>query len=164
VDDSSLARAAQLTQKTNQFNVTTIRYTEAQIMERLTDPNYLVTTVQVRDRFGDNGIVGFMMACTSAADLEIDTLLLSCRVIGRTVETAMLAYVCEHATQRGIRCVRGRIVPTAKNAAARDLYGRHGFQPDLGGDGSQTAWSLDLSTGGIRYPEWMKASSESPAR
>jgi len=164
VDDSSLARAAQLTQKTNQFNVTTIRYTEAQIMERLADPNYLVTTVQVRDRFGDNGIVGFMMACTSAADMEIDTLLLSCRVIGRTVETAMLAFVCEHATQRGIRRVRGRIVPTAKNAVARDLYGRHGFQPDLGGDGSQTAWSLDLSTGGIRYPEWMKASSESPAR
>ncbi len=160
VDNTSVARAAQLTQKTNQFNVTTIRYTEAEVLERCADPDTLVKTVRVRDRFGDNGIVGVMMARASGSDVEIDTLLLSCRVIGRTVETAMLAHVSEYATQRGAQRIRGRIVPTAKNAPVRDLYERHGFQSDPSDGAGQIPWSLDLSTGGIQYPEWMKIVSE----
>jgi FkbH-like protein len=159
VREASLARAAQLTQKTNQFNVTTIRYSEAELLERRANPACLVTTVDVRDRFGDNGIVGFLMTRATGDQVEIDTLLLSCRVIGRTVETAMLAYVCEYASRRGARRVLGRIVPTSKNAPARDLYERHGFawKTDEGGE---TSWELDLTTGGIRYPEWMKIVSE----
>src|SRR6185437_736699 len=90
VDRDSLARAAQLTQKTNQFNVTTRRSTEAEIARRASDPAWVVATFGVRDRFGDNGIVGFVMARHAGDTLDIDTLLLSCRVIGRTVETAML--------------------------------------------------------------------------
>jgi len=160
VDNSSVARAAQLTQKTNQFNVTTIRYSEAEVLERCTDPDNLVKTVRVRDRFGDNGIVGVMMAHASGSEVEIDTLLLSCRVIGRTVETAMLARVSEYAAQRGAQRIRGRIVPTAKNAPARDLYERHGFQSDSSDGTEHAAWSLDLSTGGIQYPKWMKVISE----
>jgi FkbH-like protein len=160
VHNGSLARAAQLTQKTNQFNVTTIRYTEAELLERRADPAWLVTTVQVRDRFGDNGIVGFLMARAVADELEIDTLLLSCRVIGRTVETAMLAHLCEYAAQRGARQLRGRIVATAKNAPARDLYERHGFQRDSTEEGGETSWELDLTAGGIHYPEWIKIVSE----
>jgi len=160
VDNSSVARAAQLTQKTNQFNVTTIRYSEAEVLERCADPDNLVKTVRVRDRFGDNGIVGVMIARASGSDVEIDTLLLSCRVIGRTVETAMLAHVSEYAARRGARRIRGRIVPTAKNAPARDLYERHGFQSDPSDGTGQVPWSLDLSTGGIHYPEWMNVVSE----
>jgi FkbH-like protein len=160
VHDGSLARAAQLTQKTNQFNVRTIRYTEADLLERRTDPAWLVTTVHVRDRFGDNGIVGFMMARAVGDELEIDTLLLSCRVIGRTVETAMLAHLCEDAAQRGIRRLRGRITATAKNAPAQDLYERHGFRLESGKDSVETSWGLDLGAGAIRYPEWMKITSE----
>src|SRR6185312_2652807 len=90
---TSLGRAAQLTQKTNQFNVTTRRFTEAEIARRANDPAWVVATVGVRDRFGDNGIVGFVMARYAGDALDIDTLLLSCRVIGRTVETAMLAHL-----------------------------------------------------------------------
>ena len=160
VRETSLARAAQLTQKTNQFNVTTVRYTEAELLERQADPASLVTTIQVRDRFGDNGIVGFMMARLAGSEMEIDTLLLSCRVIGRTVETAMLAHVCEHAARRGAQRVRGRIVPTSKNAPAQDLYDRHSFQRKPGDPGGATDWELDLSAGGIQYPEWMKIVSE----
>lgn len=159
VREASLARAAQLTQKTNQFNVTTIRYSEVELLERQADPACLVTTVQVRDRFGDNGIVGFLMTRATGDEVKIDTLLLSCRVIGRTVETAMLAHVCEHASQRGARRVLGRIVPTSKNAPAGDLYERHGFARKAG-EGGETSWELDLTTGGIRYPEWMKIVSE----
>ena len=101
-----------------------------------------------------------MMARASGSDVEIDTLLLSCRVIGRTVETAMLAHVSEYAIKRGARRIRGRIVPTAKNAPARDLYERHGFQSVPRDDTGQVPWSFDLSTGGIPYPEWMKVVSE----
>jgi FkbH-like protein len=161
VHEGSLARAAQLTHKTNQFNVTTIRYAEADLLKRGADPAWLVSTVQVRDRFGDNGIVGVMMARTSGDEVEIDTLLLSCRVIGRTVETAMLAHLCEHATQHGARRLKGRIVATAKNAPVRDLFERHGFQRESAEDGANTAWTLDLKAT-IRYPEWMKIVSEVP--
>lgn len=164
VHDGSLARVAQLTQKTNQFNVTTIRYTEADILEHRGDPAWLVTTVQVRDRFGDHGIVGVMMARTAGDAIQIDSLLLSCRVIGRTVETAMLAHLCEHAVQRGARRVRGRIVPTAKNAPARDLYLRHGFRRDSGEDDGETSWVLDLEAETIRHPPWMKIVSDVPPR
>lgn len=164
VHDGSVARAAQLTHKTNQFNVTTIRYAEADLLRRRADPGWLVTTVQVRDRFGDNGIVGFMMANQTGGALEIDTLLLSCRVIGRTVETAMLAYLCEHAVERGLQWVRGRIVITGKNAPARDLYERHGFRRDVAELAGENSWELDLRASAIQYPEWTKIVSQSPAR
>jgi FkbH-like protein len=160
VHDGSLGRAAQLTQKTNQFTVRTIRYTEAELLERRADPSWLVTTVQVRDRFGDNGIVGFMMAHAGADELEIDTLLLSCRVIGRTVETAMLAHLCEEAARRGLQRLHGRIMPTAKNAPVQDLYARHGFEREPGQNSGETSWRLELGSGAIRYPEWLRIVSE----
>jgi FkbH-like protein len=163
VHDGSLGRAAQLTQKTNQFNVRTIRYTEADLLERRADPAWLVTTVQVRDRFGDNGIVGFMMARAVGDELEIDTFLLSCRVIGRTVETAMLAHLCEEAAPRGLQRLQGRIVTTAKNAPVQDLYERHGFHRESGQDSGETSWRLELGSGAIRYPEWMRIVSEAAA-
>jgi len=164
VHDGSLARAAQLTQKTNQFNVTTIRYSETDLLERQASPAWLVRTVQVRDRFGDNGIVGFLMARIEADEVRIDSLLLSCRVIGRTVETAMLAHVCEHALEIGARRIRGRIVPTGKNVPVRDLYLRHGFRRESGEETVETSWVLDLETETIRHPQWMKIASDVPPR
>ncbi|MBI2527068.1 MAG: HAD-IIIC family phosphatase [Candidatus Rokubacteria bacterium] len=164
VRDGSVARAAQLTQKTNQFNVTTIRYSEADLLERQASPAWLVRTVQVRDRFGDNGIVGVVMARAEADEMEVDSLLLSCRVIGRTVETAMLAHVCEHALRLGSRRVRGRIVPTAKNLPVRDLYLRHGFRRESGEEPGETSWILDLAGEPVRHPDWMKVVSDPSAR
>ena len=101
VDASSLSRVAQLTQKTNQFNLTTIRYTESEVGGRMTDTAWLQTSIQVRDSFGDNGIVGVVFAREDGGALDVDTFLLSCRVIGRTIETAMLAHLCEEASRRG---------------------------------------------------------------
>ena len=103
----SLPRAAQLTQKTNQFNVTTRRYTETEIGERLRDPSWVGFTVAVKDRFGDNGIVGVALARVEGRTLAIDTLLMSCRIIGRTVETAMLAHLCDEAISRGLTSTQG---------------------------------------------------------
>ena len=156
VTKASLARAAQLTQKTNQFNVTTVRYTEAELVERMRSAEWLLATVGVRDRFGDNGIVGLLMARPDRAALDIDTLLLSCRVIGRSVETAMLAFVCAQAGRRGLSEVRGRIVPTAKNVPVRELFAQHGFTQAANGDSGETSWSLSLAGGGVTWPDWMR--------
>ena len=156
VTKASLARAAQLTQKTNQFNVTTVRYTEAELVERMRTGEWLLATVGVRDRFGDNGIVGLLMARPDRTALDIDTLLLSCRVIGRSVETAMLAFVCAQAGRRGLSEVRGRIVPTAKNVPVRDLFAHHGFTQVANGDSGETAWRLSLAGGGVPWPAWMR--------
>ncbi|HVH68738.1 MAG TPA: HAD-IIIC family phosphatase [Gemmatimonadales bacterium] len=153
---ASLARAAQLTQKTNQFNVTTLRYAEADLRTRMRAPEWVLATVGVRDRFGDNGIVGVLMASPNDGALEIDTLLLSCRVIGRCVETAMLAFLCGEAARRGLREVRGRIVPTSKNPPVRDLFAQHGFERVAERDSGETSWSLPLARGGVMWPAWMK--------
>jgi FkbH-like protein len=153
VTQASLARAAQMTQKTNQFNATTIRYSEADVAARMSDPAWWVRTVQVADRFGDHGITALVMAQRDGEDLSIETFLMSCRVIGRTVETAVLARTARHAAETGARKLRGRIVPTKKNAPVRDLYERHGFTRDANDD---TLWSVDLKGPVPRDPEWLE--------
>jgi FkbH-like protein len=161
VQEASLARAAQLTQKTNQFNVTTMRYTASELSEWMADPGRLLTTVRVRDHFGDNGIVGLIIAHTKADELEINTFLLSCRVIGRTVETAMLAYLCDEAMRCGMKHIRGQVIPTAKNMPARDLFERHGFQKLTVPESEATSWILHVDNSVVRWPEWFKIVIES---
>jgi FkbH-like protein len=160
VRKTTLARSSQLTQKTNQFNVTTLRYSEAELAERMQHPDWLLTTVTVRDRFGDNGIVGFSMARFLSDTLEIDTFLLSCRVIGRGIESAMLAYLCEQALRHGARSLRGGVVPTPKNVPARDLFERHGFVKTAEEEGGATRWTFDLQSGAVSMPTWMEVHTD----
>jgi FkbH-like protein len=141
--------------------VTTFRYSESEIEIRSKDPNWLVTTVQVRDVFGDNGIVGVMMAQAVGERTDIDTLLLSCRVIGRGVETAMLAYASAWARRRGVRWLHGKIIPTAKNEPARQLYELHGFQRASDGENGEVCWILDLKERSIDYPTWVQVGEPS---
>jgi FkbH-like protein len=162
IDKSSLARSAQLTQKTNQFNITTIRFSESEIAERSNDPNWLLTTVTVRDRFGDNGIVGLVMAHFDSGALNIETLLLSCRVIGRGVETSVFAYLCQHAINRRVSTLQGRIVPTAKNIPVRELFSSHKFDKVSEKESGETAWTLDLHKSPVTWPEWIKVTADLP--
>jgi FkbH-like protein len=159
VTEASLARAAQLTQKTNQFNTTTRRYADAEVARRVADPEWIVRTVRVRDRFGDNGIVGLMMAQVNGTTLEIDTFLLSCRVIGRTVETAMLAFLCDEARQRDLERLTGTVVPTEKNVPVRDLFERHGFDRAAAGEGEATQWTRNIRSGAVAWPDWFRIGS-----
>lgn len=151
-------RVAQLTQKTNQFNLTTRRYSEREI-ERLNSlPGWHVSTLRVRDRYGDNGLVGvaIVQACDSV--WEIDTFLLSCRVIGRTVETALLAQLAAQAREHGARELRGRFIPTKKNIPASDFYSRHGFTL-LESDELGSKWTLNLSSQDVSCPSWIRLSA-----
>jgi len=164
VEKASLARAAQLTQKTNQFNATTFRYTEADLSARICKTDWLLATVSVRDRFGDTGIVGFMMAQANGKKLNIDSFLLSCRVIGRTVETAMLAYLCDQATRQGLNELTGRIIPTAKNSPVRELYGQHGFNKSSETESGESFWKLALEDHRVAWPDWIKICVTDSAR
>lgn len=156
VDGSSLKRAAQLTQKTNQYTVTTRRYSEGQLTQLMADPEWSLVTVGVTDRFGDNGIVGVMMARAVDTVLDIDTFLLSCRVIGRTVETGMLAYLCDLAERRGLKALTGQLIPTEKNLPVRSLFDQHGFSK-IGEDASGgTVWRLSLPEQRVPWPAWLR--------
>jgi FkbH-like protein len=127
VDDLSFRRVLDLFGKTNQFNVTTPRYNAQELQALVDDESAAVFTVRVTDRFGDNGIVGVLIL--RAADRAvIDTLLLSCRVIGRTVETALLAVAVEWAAQRSLHDLDATFIATKKNGPAADVFARHGFQ------------------------------------
>ncbi|HEY3256444.1 MAG TPA: HAD-IIIC family phosphatase [Polyangiaceae bacterium] len=153
----NIPRVAQLTQKTNQFNVTTRRYSEQELAALAGRLGHCVLTVTVHDRFGDSGLVGMVITrddVTGEAS-EIDNFLLSCRVIGRTVETALLAYVTEQARQAGKRELRGWFYPTRKNAPAADFYEKHGFarREDVE---SGSLWSLDVTAAMVPYPLWSR--------
>ncbi len=155
VSGLTLARVAQMTQKTNQFNLTTRRYTEPQIAEMAEKPGWHIFSIRVRDRFGDHGLVGVAIVHDEGEQCEVDAFLLSCRVIGRTVETALLAHLAETAAQRGCKRLVGWFLPTKKNAPARDFYPQHGFErKEVHGTGS--LWTLDLTASTSHCPDWIK--------
>jgi len=164
VTPATLARIAQLTQKTNQYNATTKRYSEQQINELASSPGCEVLWARSRDKFGDNGIIAVLITRQRDQVCIIDTFLLSCRVISRGIETALLAFLMERCRAEGIRTVQGSIMPTAKNEPVRSLYERHGFHKSST-NGEETIWTLDLQSAEIAQPEWIKLriNDEQPA-
>jgi len=132
VDDGSVARVAQLTQKTNQFNLTTRRYTDQDIRRFAASPDHDVFAIRVRDRLGDSGLVGVAILRHDDAGSVLDTFLMSCRVLGRGVEDALLAACLQASARRGAREVIGEFIPTAKNARVADFYPSRGFAADAG--------------------------------
>jgi len=126
-DTFSIPRIAQLTQKTNQFNMTTRRYTEADIIQFGGSKNSHVYSISSTDRFGDNGIVGVVIFHLEDERCTIDTFLLSCRVIGRTIEQSIVAFVAEYAKENGAKTLIGEFFPTAKNKPAAGVYEKMSF-------------------------------------
>lgn len=153
-NDLTLGRVAQLTQKTNQFNLTTRRYNEADISRFMGDPRRKVLTIKVSDRLGDNGIVGTAITEDDGDACALDTFLLSCRVIGRGIETAFIAYIADQARLRGKSRLVGMFCPTAKNELAKHFYEDHGFRR-VADDADGSVWELDLATSDLKAPEWI---------
>jgi FkbH-like protein len=156
---ADLVRTAQLTQKTNQFNVTTRRYSEQEVLELADGDDGRVYVVRAGDRFGDHGTVGVAIVRVDAQRWNIDTLLLSCRVIGRGVETAMLATLCDEARRAGASEIVGTFIPTAKNAPASEVFAVNGFvrtaDRDEGSD-----WVLDLDGSTVESPPWITLNTQ----
>lgn len=158
-DEATRQRVAQLTQKTNQLNMTTRRYSEQDIQAFMDDPQVRVYWTRVEDRFGDNGIIGVMIVRDEGEQWSLDTLLMSCRVIGRTVETAMLGVLAEHARQSGARKIVGQFLPTAKNAPAKEIYAKNQFEC-LAEDEAGSLWGLDFSKTNLSPPEWIECRTD----
>jgi FkbH-like protein len=114
-----------------------------------------ILSIRVRDRFGDQGLVGVSITHDERDSCEIDTFLLSCRVIGRTVETALLSALAKAASERACTRLSGYFLPTKKNAPAQKFYSRHGFQ--LASENSEgSLWVLDLQKQQVPFPGWIK--------
>ncbi|WP_193197381.1 non-ribosomal peptide synthetase [Nostoc sp. MG11] len=141
MQNEQLSRVAQLTQRTNQFNLTTIRRSEAEIQQLCNSGKLECRVVKVKDRFGDYGLVGLLLFATQENALFVDTFLLSCRVLGRGVEHKMLSYLGTLAQERGLGQVKLFYIPTKKNQPAWDFLTSVGKQFQQKKDGS---WSFEF--------------------
>jgi FkbH-like protein len=137
-------RIAQLINKSNQFNLTTRRYSENEVEALENDPAKFCLQVRLADRFGDNGMISVVIFDIGADEWSCDTWLMSCRVLGRRVEELVLATVAEAARQAGARRLTGTYLPTKKNALVTEHFAKLGFakRSDLADGG--TTWALDL--------------------
>ena len=136
-------RIAQLTNKSNQFNLTTRRFTRADIERMAEDPHYITLYGKLQDRFGDNGLVSVVIAETEGKDVHIRLWLMSCRVLKRGMEEAMMEALAEKARLAGGKKLIGYYYPTAKNGMVRDFYSAHGFSLVDDADGN-TVWEHGL--------------------
>jgi FkbH-like protein len=144
IDDSSLARATQLINKTNQFNLTTRRLTEGVVKSLAADPTVCARTVRLSDRFGDHGVIGVLIAPRRGQIVEIDDWLMSCRVLKRGVERMLLGELAEWAIANGARELHGRFRPTGKNELVREMFDELGFERVLESE-SEVRYRLRLT-------------------
>ena len=122
-------RIAQLINKSNQFNLTTRRRSEAEVKQLIENPDYVCFSVRLEDRFGDHGLICVIICQVQDVSLVIDTWLMSCRVLKRQVEETVLNELCRLAQSRGCATLEGEYLATTKNEMVRDHYLRMGFQP-----------------------------------
>lgn len=142
---TNLERSTQLINKSNQFNLTTRRYTSAQIKEIMNSQGWTTLTISLRDKLGDNGLISVLLAEQQGADLAIDTWVMSCRVLQRGVEMLALEELCAAARERGCQRLLGRYIPTAKNHMVSDHFAKLGFQRIAGEEGGGAAWALPIA-------------------
>jgi len=140
----NIPRISQLTQKTNQFNMTTRRYQEEDIKRFTENDNFFITSLQVKDRFGDNGITGLAIVERRSEKWRIDTFLLSCRIIGRRIEEILLGYILKKAKKQKAKILIGEFIPTKKNTPAKDFFKNSRFKL-VGKDIEKEIWEYDVN-------------------
>ena len=142
-----MARIAQLTNKSNQFNLTTLRCSQADIEQYASDSSYITLYGKLEDCFGDNGVVSVVFGHVDAADsarFHIDLWLMSCRVLKRNMEFAMMDSLAAACKKRGIRTIRGYYYPTAKNKMVENFYGLQGFTLKNRDDEGNAEWEYEI--------------------
>jgi FkbH-like protein len=160
--ETDLARVTQLINKTNQFNTTTRRYTIDDVKAFLASDSHDVLCATVKDRFGDYGLVGVVVLKHAAASTEFDTLLMSCRVLGRGIETALVSSGIRIAAERGLNNVRGFYIPTRKNGLVADLFERHGFSVAAEEEGGTKSTEWVRSVEDLDVPSFLTVRSSRP--
>ena len=142
-----MGRIAQLTNKSNQFNLTTKRCSQAEIEKIAEDPSYLTLYGKLSDKFGDNGVVSVIFGHADEKEhalFHIDLWLMSCRVLKRGMEDAMMDELAVRCAERGIRRIRGYYYPTAKNAMVKEFYGMRGFDKTKEDAEGNTEWEFEI--------------------
>ena len=140
-----LERISQLSNKSNQFNLTTRRYTVAEMESVYHNPDYVRLYGKLIDKFGDNGVVSVVIGRVAGEALDLELWLMSCRVLKRDMELAMLDRLVERCRERGIKTIYGNYYPTAKNNMVRGLYGSFGFEKIAEDEAGNTRWALDVA-------------------
>ena len=140
-----MARIAQLTNKSNQFNLTTHRYTQAEIEEIANDEKYIKLYGKLEDTFGDNGVVTVVLGHIDEKILHIDLWLMSCRVLKRDMEFAMMDALVKKAKEAGIEKIKGYYYPTPKNGMVKEFYSLHGFEKESEDNEGNTIWNLNIN-------------------
>ena len=133
-------RVAQLSQRSNQFNLRTIRYTETDIARFSDSKEYITLAFTLKDKFGDNGLIAVIILKKEDKNtLFIDTWIMSCRVLKRGMENFTLNVIAETAQKNGYSFIKGEYIPTAKNGMVKDHYSNLGFEQTSGN------WILNLT-------------------
>ena len=140
-----LKRISQLTLKTNQFNTTTLRFNELQIEEKLYNSNNLIYSVNVKDKFGDSGITGVVILNTKDNKWIIENFLLSCRVLGRNIENAILDFLINEAKNNNIEYIEAHFIPSNKNMIAASIFQNNNFTL-ISKETNFEVWYLDINT------------------
>ncbi|MEO8335546.1 MAG: HAD-IIIC family phosphatase [bacterium] len=144
-DETGRARIAQLINKSNQFNLTTRRYSEADVSAMMDDSSCFTLQVRLIDRFGDNGMISVIVCRgVNGAEWEVDTWLMSCRVLGRSVERMVLRELLGAAAARGATALTGSFVPTGRNGLVEQHYAKLGFELVERAASGATTWRLPL--------------------
>ena len=154
--EASIERAVQLLHKTNQFNLTTRRYSAADVQRFAAEPYGQAIALRCRDRFGDAGVIGIALCRQEAGACHIDSFLLSCRVIGRGLETALLAHIARCAYDNGATQLTAEYIPTKKNSVCRSFYPDHGFEAVSELQDGTTIYRLLIADDRPETPAWIK--------
>ena len=141
------ARIAQLSNKSNQFNLTTKRYTQTEIEEVMADEAYIPLYGKLVDKFGDNGLVSVVIGHIVDDICHIDLWLMSCRVLKRDMEFAMIDELVRQCKKKGIKQIKGYYYPTAKNNMVREFYALQGFTKISEDEAGNTEWKFDIMDG-----------------
>ncbi len=139
-----MARIAQLTNKSNQFNLTTRRYTQSEIEQTAGDPDYITLYGKLEDKFGDNGVVSVVIGHKKEGTLHLDLWIMSCRVLKRDMEYAMMDCLVEECQKAGIQTIKGYYYPTAKNKMVENFYALQGFTKVEEDEKGNTIWLYEI--------------------
>ena len=139
-DSYAIPRVAQLSQRTNQFNLRTVRYTEDDVREIVSSERYVTLAFSLEDKYGDYGLICAVIMEKRSLELFVDSWFMSCRVFNRGMESFVMNTVVEAANKMGCRTIWGEYIPTAKNVIVKDLFANYGFIQDSG------LWRLDTSS------------------
>lgn len=150
-----VARISQMTNRTNQFNMNTIRCSEDDIRRFLREPNVDIITLALEDRFGDNGTVGLAIVQHEGETSNIHMLLMSCRILGRTVEQTFIDWIAQRARAKGAKKLTADLVSTAKNKPFSGFYENCGFTIS-GSQGAVQRWTKELSSVPAQLPDWFE--------